>query len=130
MPLHIEWYIPYQVVDEKVWGQVTIEDVHQHTNCILTMLTEAQTHAPGTTIYQLFDDTEVESMPPVYLMISHALPVLRLQNRGPMLHIARKTAISNIMDITAHVMGFQRYKFETRQDAIRALELIMLKNNT
>jgi hypothetical protein len=56
MPLHIERYIPYQVVDERVWGQVTIEDVHQHTDCMLQILTEAQTHAPGTTIYQLFDD--------------------------------------------------------------------------
>jgi hypothetical protein len=129
MPLQIQWYIPYKVIDERIWGKVTIEEMQEHTDTLLDMLTKAQNFASGQQLYHLFDDTEVESMPPAYLMITQALPVLKFQNRGPMFHITHKRPISNIIEIAAHVMGFQRRTFQTREQAIAALEAVILKEN-
>jgi hypothetical protein len=127
MPLQIQWYIPYKVIDEQIWGKVTIEEIQQQIDLWVDMLNKAQVHAPEKKVYLLFDDTNVEKMPPAYLMIPQALPVLKFQNRGPMFHITHKRPISNIIEIAAHVMGFEIRTFTVREEAIRELEITLMR---
>lgn len=129
MPFHIEWHTPYRVIDERVWGVLTTDDIRQHTELLISMLSDAQSHAPGKLVYHVFDDTEAESMPPAYLMLKQALPVLRFKNRGLMFHITRKSTIRSIVELAAHVMRFRMHSFATREDALRALEKAMIEDD-
>ncbi|MBZ0280408.1 MAG: hypothetical protein K8L97_06680 [Anaerolineae bacterium] len=130
MPLQIGWYIPYRVIDERIWGKITAEVMQQHQDMIVQMLNEAQIHAPDTRIHLLLDTTETESMPPVYMMLKTALPVLRFKNRGIMFHITRSSAIRNIIELTAHITQFQLQSYFNREEAIRTLEAKLFEDDS
>lgn len=129
MPLEAEWYIPYRVIDERVWGTLTIEETQQHSDLMVEMLKEAEIHSPGKQVYLLFDDTEAESMPPAYLLLKQALPVIRCKNRGPMFHITHSTTIRSIVELAAHVMRFKMRSFATREEALDALQKVLVEDD-
>ncbi|MDX2075911.1 MAG: hypothetical protein SFZ02_05735 [bacterium] len=126
MPLHVEWYIPYRVTDARVWGVFTVEEVQQMSDIFVKYLTEASIHAPNTTPHIIFDSTENISMPPIYRMMTQALPVLRFKNRGIMFHITKNNTMRSLMELTAHVTKFKLRTFATREEAIRALEAVLI----
>jgi hypothetical protein len=97
-------------------------------NDFVKNLTEAETHAPNTTQHILFDSTENISMPPIYRMMAQALPVLRFKNRGTMFHVTRNSTIRSLMELTAHVTKFKLRTFATREEAIRALETVLVED--
>lgn len=129
MPFEIDWYIPYRVIDERTYGVITVEDLHNHTDTLARFLTEAQTHAPQHLVYQLYDDTGVERMPPAYLLFEMALPVLRFKNRGAAFHITNSRVWHNMFQLAGHIMSFQVQAFATREDALQILEKTMLKDD-
>lgn len=129
MPIDVDWYRPYRVVDERVWGMVTGDDTRQHIDLLSSMLNKAQVHAPGRLVYLLYDDTEVETMPPIYLMLKQGLPVLRFKNRGPVFYVTRRKAISSIVELAAHVMRFKMRSFSTRKEALEALEKVLAEDD-
>jgi hypothetical protein len=127
MPLQVDWYIPYRVIDARVWGVFTVEEVQQMSDVFVQYLTETQTHAPNITPHILFDSTENISMPPIYRMMAQALPVLRFKNRGTMFHITRNNTMRSLLELTAHVTQFKLRTFATREETIRALETVLLE---
>jgi hypothetical protein len=129
MPFHGEWYIPYKVLDVRLWGDVTRDEIRPLVILFVKSLTETQTHMPGKKSYLIFDTLEVNSMPPIYLMMAEALPVLRFKNRELMIHITRNQAIRAIMDINAHVTRLPMVSVETRAEALRLLETAMTKED-
>jgi hypothetical protein len=128
MPIEIEWYHPYRVIYTRAWGVLTLDDMQQQSDGFVTLLSEGQIHMPGKLLYLIYDTLEVESMPPVYKLVKQALPVLRFKNRGPMFHITRNRTIRSIIELTAHITQFQLQSFATREEAIRALEAVMAKD--
>ncbi|MBZ0280409.1 MAG: hypothetical protein K8L97_06685 [Anaerolineae bacterium] len=128
MPVVIEWYRPYQVIDARLRGLVTMEDIQQQADVFVSMLSEGEVHASGKRLYLLYDTSEAESMPPVYMMLKIALPILRFKNRGPMFHITRSSTIRSIIELTAHITRFPLQTFATREETIRALEAKILED--
>jgi hypothetical protein len=128
MPYHADWYIPLRVAEARFWGKVDSGDLDRHSEACVRLLTEAQVHAPGRLIHLILDVSEVEVMPPTYLMMSRALPTLRFKNRDTMFVIAPKSASRSILEITAHVMNFKIRTFSTRDEALRAVEAVLLKD--
>lgn len=129
MPFQTEWYIPFRVIDERVWGKITAEAMHQHSELIVQMLSDAQIRAPGTQVHLVLDTAETESLPPAYIMLKPALPVLRFKNRGDLFHITHNSTVRSIMELTAHVMKFPMRSFATREEALQALEATMLQED-
>jgi hypothetical protein len=80
-------------------------------------------------VYYLFDDTAADSVPPAYLLFEMALPVLRFKNRGPAFHITNNRAWRNIFQLAGHIMSFPVQAFTTREEALRAIEKTMLKDD-
>jgi hypothetical protein len=129
MPFVIDWYIPYRVIDVRLWGEVSGDEIRQLATHFVDMLTQVQIHMPDKKPYLLYDTLEALSMPPLYLMLKEAAPVLRFKNRGPMFHITQNQAIRSIAEITAHVTQFQLLLFETRAEALRALQVALAKDD-
>ena len=128
MPYHADWYIPLRVAEAHFWGKVDAHDMDEHTERCVELLTEAQIHVPDRLIHLIIDASEVEVMPPTYLMIARAMPVLRFKNRDMMFLITPKSTTRSILELTAHVMNFRMRVFSTRDEAIEALEAYMLKD--
>lgn len=122
MSFEIKWHTPYRVIDLRFWGQVASEEMQVISRHFVEMLAAGESHAPGRLVYLLYDTCEAESMPPSYLMLKEALPVLRFKNRGPMFHISNSQSMRRIVDLAAHVTRFPVRTFNTREDALRALE--------
>lgn len=129
MPYHGEWLIPLRVMEARLWGVVTLDDLDHHTEVCVRLLTEAQTHAPGRTQYLLLDAGEAEYLPPMYLGVMRALPVLRFKNRGPMLFVTHNPTFKSIMNLTAHVMHFQMRTFTERQEALQHLDALLVHDD-
>lgn len=129
MALEFKWYIPYRVIDARLTGHLTAEGAQEVVDNFVRMLTEAQSIAPGKLCYLLFDTREAKSVPPIYLMMKQSLPVLRFKNRGHMFHITNNQTIRSIFDLTAHVSQFPIMALATREEALKALEAIMLNEN-
>lgn len=125
MPLKIEWMIPHRMIDERLIGRLTTDEFEQLTKTVVSMLAEAEREAPGRLVYLLLDATEVESMPPPYVMLKQAMPVLRFHNRGLMAHVTRSSLIRQMIELTAHVMRFRMQAFTSREQAIAALYAAM-----
>lgn len=129
MPLKIEWLIPYRIIDERLSGKLSPDEFTQVSQTVVAMLAEADREMPGKLVYLLLDASEVESMPPPYLMLRQALPVLRLKNRGLMVHVTRKALVRNMIELTAHVMRFRMQAFSDRDQAIEALMTAMIDDD-
>ncbi|MBZ0305681.1 MAG: hypothetical protein K8I82_06400 [Anaerolineae bacterium] len=129
MPYQAEWLIPLRVIYAKTWGIVTVEDLDEHTETCLRFLTEAQTYAAGKKAYLLLDMLETEHLPPMYLMIRRAMPVLQLKNRGPMFLITKQSAITSMLNLTAYIMHFQMRTFGDKVSATQAVEALMLQDD-
>jgi hypothetical protein len=129
MPFHGEWYIPYRVLELRLWGNITTEEIREITRLFVKSLTEVEAHNPRNKSYLLFDTLEVTRMPPLYLMMAEALPVLRFKNRELMVHVSRNKAIRAIMDINAHVTRLPMVSAETREEALRILEAALIKED-
>ena len=54
--------------------------------------------------------------------------VANVANRDTMFFIARKSKIRSILELTAHVMNFSMRIFNTRDEALQALEAVLLKD--
>ncbi len=130
MPLDIDWHIPYRVIRVHATGIVKTEDFDHFAEVSVRLLSEAQTHAPGTLVYNIFDSLEVDIYPPVYLMLGRALPVLRFKNRGPLFLITQNRATSTLFELTAHVTNFSLRVFKTHEEALEVLELALAKDNS
>ncbi|MDX2139260.1 MAG: hypothetical protein SF123_14335 [Chloroflexota bacterium] len=122
MPLSVDWYIPYRVAEARLWGVLSVEEMQHYADECVRVLTESETHAPGKRTYMIMDALELESIPPVYLMLKQALPVLRFKSRDAMFLITRNQAIRNILELTAHVTKFKLHTFATREEALRAVD--------
>lgn len=129
MPLQIDWYVHYRVIDAQMIGVVTLDDVEVMSQRFVELLADAQANVPGRILYLLYDTTGVESMPPLYRMMKQALPVLKFNNRGPMFHATRNQTIRNIIDLAANITRFQALAFATREEAIRAIESRLALDN-
>lgn len=130
MPLQVDWYIPHRVIDVRLWGVVTTDDILILAQNYVTMLTEAELQAAGPSVYLLFDTLEAQSMPPIYRMMKEGLTVLRFTNRGPAFHISRNNAIRRIVDLAAYVSPFQLYSCTNRAEAIAMLQTMLDKDQT
>ncbi len=128
MPIEVEWHIPYRVIDETMSGKLSSHDMDEHTSRMLAMLQEAEIHAPGKLVYLLLDTTRADIMPPAYLMLQHALPVLRMKNRGLMILITQSKTFRSIIELTAHVMRFPVHSVATREEALKVLAATMYKD--
>jgi|GEM_PF-3451174 hypothetical protein len=122
MPVAVDWYVPYRVGYSRLSGNVTSDDMQEYADHCVRILTEAETHAPGKRTYMIFDALELESMPPAYLMLKQALPILRFKSRDAMFLITRNQSIRNIVELTAHVTKFKIYTFATLEEALRAVD--------
>ncbi len=129
MPVEVTWYIPYRVADTKFTGIVTVKDLEYVAQRFVDLLTEAEAHAPGRMVHMFYDTTECESMPPLYLMLKQAMPVLRFKTRGTMFHITRSAALRSMLELTAHVTNFKTRAFPTREEAVRAAEAQLVNDD-
>jgi len=127
MPYSGDWYIPLRVAETRFWGKVDSHDIDQHNEVCIRLLTEAQIHAPGRLIHMILDGSEIESLPLLYLMFSRAAPVMRFKNRDIMFFVTQKSTTRSIFELTAHVLNFRMRVFDTRAEALEALEAVMLK---
>jgi hypothetical protein len=127
MPLNVDWYLPYRVIDVRLSGEVTQAEMSRMASEFVRMLTEVQLHAPSSKPYLLCDTLEAVSVPPLYLMLKDALPVLRFKNRGPMFHVTNNRSMRSMIQLTAHITQFQLFSFETRAEALRVLDAALLK---
>lgn len=125
MSYSAEWLVPLRIAEMRVWGEVTLDDMKQHTAVCVQMLTEAQTQFPHRQIHMIFDASGCTAFPPIYLWMPHGLPVLRFQNRGLMLLITNNKRIRSITEVTAHVMNFQMRTYPQREDALKAVEALL-----
>lgn len=122
MPIETGWLIPYRVIDARVWGTITMDDLNPFVEAAVTLLTEAQTHSPETMVYLLYDTSKTDYLPPIYMMLKTSLPLLRFKNRGDVFHVGNNAAIRSIMELTSHVTKFKLHSFVNRDEAIRAVE--------
>ncbi len=129
MPFEIRWHVPYRVIEIHAKEYLNKEDMLAIAQHLVKMLTEAETHAPDHLVYLLYDSGDAKTMPPLYMMLKQALPVLRFKNRGPLFHVTRSKSIRSIMEITAHVANFQLRSFMTREEALHMLEAALLKDD-
>lgn len=129
MPLHVEWYLQYRVIDARFSGEVNANDIQKQVRMFVQFLSESQLQAPGRPVYLLFDTLEAESMPPFYQTLNKAIPILKFRNRGPAFHVTRNRKIRSIIDLAAHIARFQVYTYETREDAIRDIEAHLVREN-
>jgi hypothetical protein len=129
MPLNVDWYLPYRVIDVRVSGEVTQSEMSQMASHLVEMLSEVQSYAPTKKAYLLFDTLEVVTMPPLYLMLKDALPVLRFRNRGPLFHVTQNQVIRSMMQLNAHITQHQLLSFETRAETLRVLDATLIKED-
>jgi len=129
MTISIEWYMPNRVIEICVMGNVLAKDLDQYSAAVARLLAAAQQNAPGQMVYNLHDATRTESYPPVYLMVKRALPVLRFKNRGPLFLITQSRKVKSIFSLTSHTMDFPVQVFDTREEAIAALEITLAKED-
>jgi hypothetical protein len=127
MPVVVDWYVPYRVIDVRLSGEISHAEMRELASRFVHMLTEVQLHTPGKKPYLLYDTLEATSIPPLYLMLKDALPVLRFKNRGPMFHVTNNRSMRSMIQLTAHITQFQLFSFETRAEALRVLEGVLLK---
>lgn len=130
MPLHVEWYLPYRVIDARFSGHVTASDIQLQVRLFVQFLSESKLMAPDKLVYLLFDTLQAESMPPFYRTLNQALPILKFKNRGPAFHVTRNSRIRHMIDLAAHVARFEVYSFSGREDAIRAIEEYLGRENS
>src|SRR5690606_2310646 len=100
MPYDGGWYIPCRVAEARFWGNIVSDDLDAHNALCIKVLTEAQEKAPGRLIHMLLDLSEVKTMPPLYLMISRAMPVIRFRNRDTMFLVTRNNVFRSILEAT------------------------------
>lgn len=129
MSFSIAWYIPNRVIEVKASGNLVAADFDQYSADLVRLLHEAEKNAPGQLVYNLHDTSNVESYPPIYLMVTRALPVLRFKNRGPFFLITQSRKVQSIISLTSHVMDFPIRVFETREEAIAALDIALAKDD-
>lgn len=129
MPYQGEWHIPCRVIYARLWGKAAIDDFDEHTALCVDLLSQAQVESPTTRVHMILDVEEAESLPPLYLMFGRAMPVLRFKNRGVMFVVTRNRTIKSIIELTAHVMNFSIMMFNSRADALSALEATLLKED-
>lgn len=130
MPQTMEWYIPYRILRSHFWGRCTDEDTIEFTTGAVRFLTEAQIHAPGNLIYNVMDASEMESMPPIYLMLPRAIPTMGFKNRGPLYLVTRQSNIRRIFELTAHIMAFNLRFYNTWDEAIQAAEAAVARDSS
>ena len=128
MPFFGGWYIPYTAIEVRIWGKVDVHDLDQFFELSMNLLAEAQIQVPGKRLHLIADGLQIETMPPTYLMISRTMPMLRFKNRDSMFLITQKSTTRSILELTAHVMNFPIHVFNTRDEALRAVEALILKN--
>lgn len=129
MPYRAEWHIPYRVINARVWGHVTAEDLKEHTNRRSAMLAEAGLHAPDKRVHLLYDALDAHSHPATYFDISQAMPILRSKNRGPMYLITTSDEIKSILELTAYVLDYQLLVFSTKEAALQVIEMALIKED-
>jgi hypothetical protein len=123
MSFTVDWHIPYRVVTVDVSGRLSNQDIKLYSDTVAQMLKDAESHLPGQPVYNVLDSTQLEIFPPLYHMIYYAIPVLRCKNLGPLYHVTQKHENRNLMQLTAHVMGFKIRTFALREEAVREVEL-------
>jgi hypothetical protein len=127
MPVKIDWYVSYRVIDVRLSGEVTQAEIRYMASRFVELLTEVQVHEPRRKPYLLCETLEAISVPPLYLMLKEAMPVLRFKNRGPMFHVTQSRSMRSMIQLTAHITQFQLFSFETRAEALRVLDAALLK---
>lgn len=130
MAYHAEWHIPNRLVYAKGWGRMTKQDMELHTAMCIKFLSEAEQNLPGGRVTMIFDALEVESIPPLYLMLPSALPVLRMQNRTEaMIFVSMNKGMRTILQMTGHVMNFKVRFAASQQEALEIAEGILHQEN-
>lgn len=125
MPVTAQWVIPYRIIEERLYGKLNTDDLIQHTNMMVAMLTDAQQQSPGKLVYLMMDMTDVDSLPPAYTMMKQAMPVLKLKNRGLMVLVTNSAIFRNVLELTAHVMRFSVQTCATREEGLHILHTRM-----
>ena len=113
-----------------MWGIVTLDEMETYTDICVQMLIEAQAHNPHGFLHIIIDMRQAESIPPLYLMISQGVRVLKFRNRGTMFLIATHGSIRAVMELTARVTRehFPLRIFSERQEALDALTLYLARD--
>lgn len=122
------WLIPLRVVSVRVWGHITVGDLDQHTELCIRLSQEAELKAPGVKLNMIFDASEALSLPPLYLMVSRALPALRYKNRNMMFFITQNHHYKSIINLTAHVMQFKIRIVADYQEALAGVEALLVED--
>jgi hypothetical protein len=130
MPYQAEWYLLHQVIDARIWGLMTLDDLDLYLATVVSLLTDAQAHAPENIVHLLLDTLEAESIPPLYLLVKRGVNVMEFKNRGTLFLIARNTAIRSVIEVTAHISRdhFPLRVFKERQAALDALASYLAKD--
>ncbi len=129
MPFHINWYLLHRVIEVRLEGDVSMDDMRTQTDLIRVMLDDAEHHAAGRRVFVLLDTLMVKTMPPAYLMLGQALPVLRYKNRGTVYHVTRSKTTRSILELTAHVMSFAVRAFASREEAMQVIDYMILQED-
>jgi hypothetical protein len=129
MSIEIGWYLPYRVIDARLYEEVTPAEVRELASHFVEMLTQNQLQTPHKKLYLLCDTVDAISVPPLYLMLKDALPVMRFKNRGPLFHVTQNRSIRSIMQLTAHITHIPVFSFETRDEAVRVLAATLIKED-
>lgn len=125
----LEWYIPNRVFETRGVETQSEMDLDQYRDDLLRILREAEENAPDRLIHNLHDMSAVDTYPPIYTMITRALPVLRFKNRGTVFFVTQSRKVLSVWSLVAHVMDFPYQVFETRKEAIAALEITLAKED-
>ncbi len=121
MPYSAKWLVPYRVMTSKMSGRVTLEDIDAHTEASVKFLTEAQIHAPGKLVYNVFDTSQAENGLPIYLMMTKALTILSFTNSATLYHVTQSRELRSIGDLTAHLMSFAIRTYDDYDEAVQAV---------
>ena len=129
MPYSADWYLVHQVVDARLSGQVTFEDMEGYTDRCVELLVEAAAHAPQNRLQIIVDATDAVSIPPIYRMFSQGIRTLKFKNRDTMFLITRNSQVRSVIEIASHLAGdhFKLKVFSERQQALEALAAHMEK---
>ncbi len=122
MPFHIVWHTRPVIMVSHATDPLMNEDFDDLQAYSMAMLQDAYDENPQRLVRHVYDVSQLDYHPPLYLMLGKALPVLRFKNRGDLYVATRVAKHRSLLQLTAHVMNFGLRFYDSYTDALRAAE--------